>query len=91
MPTYTFWAEHESGESVAHPCRRGTYEDPVDSFEVAIEAGSEVAARKFAIARLEDRVRGWEKCDCERAEQPGSNAWWNSVSLVNACPADEPA
>lgn len=82
MARYIVTAEHGNGQSVGHPCRNGIYPDPTDSFECRVEAGSETAAIMLATEELGRIVDKWGQCDCQRAECPGSNSWWESVAFM---------
>lgn len=82
MTHFTVTAEHGNGKSVGHPCRHGVYSDPTDSFEMSVEASDENDAISIATRELEKRVKSWPACDCRRQCQPGSNDWWDSVSII---------
>lgn len=82
---HTISAQHCSGQSVAHACRRGVYEDPIDLMPSEIEAESHEAAEIAAQNLLEHLVESAEPCTCERsrsiASKLGSSAWYASVSI----------
>lgn len=75
-------AEHSGGGSVSHPCRTGVYHDPTDMWQVEIEAESEKEATSAALRMLRAEVEEYQPCTCRLAHQPGSESWWNSVSIA---------
>lgn len=82
MTTYHVWAEHSSGQSVSHPCETGVYSDPTDYWSAQVDADNEQAAAAEGQKLLAATLDGWEPCSCRRHLQPGSDAWWGSVSII---------
>lgn len=78
---YRVTARHCSGKSVSHPCRPGVYDDPTDNFDEMIGATSHDEAINQGYAILREMVASYEPCACRRGLNPGSEAWWESVSL----------
>ena len=78
---FTATAEHCGGGSVGHPCRKGVFSDPTDSWQEDVTAASLKEAEQAAHSALARIVEDSERCDCERQRQAGSNDWWNSVTI----------
>jgi hypothetical protein len=78
-------AEHTSGASVDHPCTKGVFSDPADTFWETVVADSEEQARKIGEELLEKLVMDAKPCGCQLAKEPGWSSWWDSV-CVSACP-----
>ncbi len=73
--------DHVGGASVSHACTDGIYEDPADILEIHITAPSPAAAEQAGWDALKAMVRDWPTCRCRQRCRPGSNRWWNSVSI----------
>lgn len=88
--TYYVWAEHSNGQSAAHTCCTGAYDDPTDSFERAVSAETAEEAQELGERLLAERVAGWPPCACGRPNRVGTEAWWRSASvIVSATPYPE--
>ncbi len=74
-------AEHTGGQSDGHPCAKGVFGDPTDSFERDVEAESVREAEELAHELLREAVAQARVCDCKRRLQAGSEAWWCSVAI----------
>jgi hypothetical protein len=83
-------ADHSGGESVGHPCRRGVFSDPTDSWQAEIEGESIAECEALALADFARAVGDPEPCGCERELCAGSHSWWGSVT-VKLSPRNIPA
>jgi hypothetical protein len=80
---YIVTAEHCSGASVGHPCKRGIWEDPTATMQYAIVAQDEKEAERLAHEWLDAEIEGWPaRCPCGRPQIVGSVRWWNSVAFT---------
>lgn len=87
MPRYTITAEHTNGQSTNHCCTHGVVDDPADLLNIEMEADDDEAAHAAGVDALAKLVANPEECRCTRGRRPGSDAWWNSVT-VNVAVAD---
>ncbi len=81
---YNVTAEHGNGASVGHPCVDGIYTDAADRLDIEVEAVDDEAAERIGRNHLDRLVAEAEPCHCRRHWQPGSNRWWDSVSVIAA-------
>lgn len=82
MSMYLVESSHTNGQSISHACVHGVYEDPTEALCVEVEADSEEAAVEKGHEALWEIVSAAKPCSCHRAAEPGSRAWWNSVSIT---------